>query len=539
MKSGETGGAQSTRRALRLLSLIGSSSSGTSILELCERSGLTRPTVYRLVAVLAEEGFLRSGDDGRNYRLGPAFLELAQSSWSSFDLRGAAAFELERLGNVAASSGVKGAAIRLMLRVEDRLVCIEMVEPTGDGGQGVGYVEPLAVSAAGIAIAAFSSVESVPPGAFKASDLHLARARFYALWQTEPDGRWSVAAPVFNETGRAVAAISITAPAHRFGIDDAHAFAPEIIEAARQTSRAAGGYPFALAPEIAPEPDGHAKIECLHRGGDLNGDSPVIGADGSQHFWIDVLGPSLFSLDTATGLFRSFEMPDVIGALVPMGEGQLLAGFTSSIASIDAATGAVSARVTINGIPPGSRINGGGVDGARRLWFGVIDPTLPDGNGRLVRVERDGQRLDELEGLSLPNGIGWSPRGETLYVVDSARKEIFGFDYDPATGAVGTRRRIADLAGYAGRPAGLAVDRSGRLWTTLWDGWRLLCLGPDGSVIEEIVVPVPRPSDLAIARAGPPRVIFTSARARLTAAQISQAPLSGGLFAYRLPAGDA
>lgn len=529
-QGGATGGAQSVRRALSVLSAVGASSTGVSIAELCDATGLTRPTVYRLVATLVEEGFLRFGKDERTTLLGPRFLELAQSSWSSFDLRGAAAAELERVARMS------GETVRLMLRVDERLVCIETAGGE-DGGtrQRIGSVETMRESAAGLAVAAFSGAGEAWREAFEPAELHLARARFYAVHARREDGAYSVAAPVFDEMGRAIAAICVLGQPHRFAAADAHALAPDVIGAARQTSRAAGGYPFALAPATAPMPERDAAVRCLHRGTDLNGDSPLVGEGGRELYWIDLLGPSFRALDLASGKARRTAMPDVVGALVRRRGGDLTVGFANSIATIEPRDGRLSRRTPVPAIAPGGRINDGGEDAAGRLWLGVIDADLSEGEGRLVQIDEAGRTVDEIRGLSLPNGIAWSADGRVLYVVDSARRALLAYDYDTGRGSASDPRILTRFEGWEGRPAGLAIDHRGRLWTALWDGWRLLSLDPDGAVLDDVVVPVPRPSGLVIDTNGEPTLYFTSARARLTTAQLAQAPLSGSLFSWRLP----
>ncbi len=518
------------RRALHVLSAVGASATGASIAELCTATGLSRPTVYRLVATLVEEGFLRTGKDGRTTLLGPRFLELAQSSWSSFDLRGAAAAELERVARVS------GETVRLMLRVDDRLVCIETAGGE-DGGtrQRIGSVETMRESAAGLAVAAFSNAGEAWLEAFEPAELHLARARFYAVHTRREDGAYSVAAPVFDEMGRPIAAITVLGQPHRFAQNDAHALAPDVIGAARQTSRAAGGYPFALAPGTAPKPDRDAGVKCLHRGTDLNGDSPLISTDGRALCWIDLLGPSFSVLEFASGDVRRTPMPDVVGALVQRRSGELTVGFANAIATIDPRDGRLSGRVPVHAISPGGRINDGGEDASGRLWLGVIDADLSEGESRLVQVDEEGGTVSEIRGLSLPNGIEWSADGSILYVMDSARRELLAYDYDIARGTASDQRILARFDAWKGRPAGLAIDPRGRLWTALWDGWRLLAIDPCGEIVDDVVVPVPRPSDLVIDNRDGPSLIFTSARARLTTAQLAQAPLSGSLFSYRLP----
>jgi sugar lactone lactonase YvrE len=44
------------------------------------------------------------------------------------------------------------------------------------------------------------------------------------------------------------------------------------------------------------------------------------------------------------------------------------------------------------------------------------------------------QRVDEVGGVHVSNGIGWSPDGDTMYYADSPRRCVLAFDYDVNTG---------------------------------------------------------------------------------------------------------
>ena len=68
-------------------------------------------------------------------------------------------------------------------------------------------------------------------------ELLATRARGYALdlEENEPGVR-CVAAPVFGASGGVVAALSLSAPASRLSLEEAHRLAPRVVEAARRAS---------------------------------------------------------------------------------------------------------------------------------------------------------------------------------------------------------------------------------------------------------------------------------------------------------------
>ena len=79
-----------------------------------------RPTVYRILAALAEQGMLM--ESGGAYRLGPRLLQLASRSWSQFDLRAALAPELQALRDAT------GETVHLAVPAGAEMVYIDKLE---------------------------------------------------------------------------------------------------------------------------------------------------------------------------------------------------------------------------------------------------------------------------------------------------------------------------------------------------------------------------------------------------------------------------
>jgi len=96
-------------------------------------------------------------------------------------------------------------------------------------------------------------------------------------------------------------------------------------------------------------------------------------------------------------------------------------------------------------------------------------------NGTLTPVITD---------LTLPNGIGFSPDGKTLYVSNYGPR-MYVNAYDVAPGGTVSNRRVfieyADNSSGPGGPDGLKVDSAGNVWTTGPGGVRIIT--PQGRVL--------------------------------------------------------
>jgi sugar lactone lactonase YvrE len=133
-------------------------------------------------------------------------------------------------------------------------------------------------------------------------------------------------------------------------------------------------------------------------------------------------------------------------------------------------------------------------------------------------------------GVTVANGIGWSPDNKTMYFTDSAPKIIYAYDFDPSTGAIENRRNFMHTPDEPGVPDGLAVDSEGFIWSARWDGWKITRYDLEGKVEREIPVPVGRPTSCAFGGPGLKNLYITSARVGLSETELREQPLAGDLF---------
>jgi sugar lactone lactonase YvrE len=152
------------------------------------------------------------------------------------------------------------------------------------------------------------------------------------------------------------------------------------------------------------------------------------------------------------------------------------------------------------------------------------------GAGSLYRLEVDGTCTTVLTGLTISNGIGWSPDASTMYLNDSGTGRVDAFHFRGATGTISERRTLVHIDQPGVAPDGLTVDEDGAIWVALWGGGAVNRYAPDGSLLATVPIPVERPTSCAFG--GPDRatLFVTTARADLDEAALARQPDAGRVF---------
>ncbi|KAI1378228.1 SMP-30/Gluconolaconase/LRE-like region-domain-containing protein [Hypoxylon crocopeplum] len=136
------------------------------------------------------------------------------------------------------------------------------------------------------------------------------------------------------------------------------------------------------------------------------------------------------------------------------------------------------------------RSNDGAVDPHGRFWLGTMTDIgldlQPEGSVFLFDGTRTARSMRHP--VTIPNSVGWSPDGQTLYFTHSTERIIFAFDYDPSTGDV-SRERPFYVHDGPGEPDGFRVDVDGNLWQAVYGESRVLKITPAGKLVGEIRLP--------------------------------------------------
>jgi sugar lactone lactonase YvrE len=253
-----------------------------------------------------------------------------------------------------------------------------------------------------------------------------------------------------------------------------------------------------------------------------HGEGPVWwpGWDGLR--WVDMLAGDVLSLG-ADGTVRRRNVGSVAAALRPRrGGGAVIAverGFV-----LEETDGTLTTLEPVWS-DPGVRMNEGGCDPDGRFWCGSMAYDQRPGGAALYRLDADRSVHRALDGVTVSNGLEWSPDGALAYYDDTATHRVDVFDYDAEAGLTGRRPFVALTDD--GNPDGLTVDADGGVWVALFGSGVVHRYSPAG--VLDGLVEVPAAQVTACTFGGPrlDQLFVTTSREGL---EPGDDPLAGSLF---------
>ncbi|MEV6772944.1 SMP-30/gluconolactonase/LRE family protein [Nocardia sp. NPDC051030] len=168
-----------------------------------------------------------------------------------------------------------------------------------------------------------------------------------------------------------------------------------------------------------------------------------------------------------------------VSAVLPSASGGLIATMRDTVVRIDE-LGAVT-PITVLPLPEDGirrRLNDAKVDPRGRLLTGSMSEDEITGTAALYQVDSHGRARELRTGVTISNGLGWSPDGGTLYYADTPTGRVDAFDYDVETGTISNGRPFVSFD--YGLPDGLSVASDGSVWVAVWDGGQVRAFNPDG-----------------------------------------------------------
>ena len=245
--------------------------------------------------------------------------------------------------------------------------------------------------------------------------------------------------------------------------------------------------------------------------------------------WVDIIRGDLYRLEENTATRR--HVGGLLGAAVPTGGPHWLLATDSGFALLDDATGQARPLHNPEAHLSGNRFNDGKCDPQGRFWAGTMDLKEARNTGALHVFDASLASRTVLEGVTISNGLGWSPDGRAFYYIDSPTRRIDVFAFDGTAGTISGRRTLHEIPEGGGFPDGMTVDAQGNLWVALWGGRAVVCIDADtGQELIRVPVPVTQPTSCTFGGENLDTLYITSAWRNLTPAQRADEPLAGCIF---------
>ena len=269
-------------------------------------------------------------------------------------------------------------------------------------------------------------------------------------------------------------------------------------------------------------------VEVALRTDAVLGEGPRWDAVRGRLLWVDIERRQVHVFDPVTGEDSYAEVDDRVGAAVPTVGDAVLVALAHRLALLQP-DGSLEELVPIPHGRQDMRLNDGACDPAGRFWVGSMALDLERAAAVLFRYEK-GALERVLDGITLSNGIGWSPDGRLMYYVDSLAYGVDVFDFDADSGELRGRRPFVVLPRGSGVPDGLAVDEDGCLWLALYGRGRVHRYRPDGSLDGKLTLPVTNVTSCGFGGADGRSLFVTTATQELAPDALARQPLAGSLF---------
>ncbi len=225
------------------------------------------------------------------------------------------------------------------------------------------------------------------------------------------------------------------------------------------------------------------------------GEGPIWNDAKRTITWVDITGKKWHRLAIDSGAVVTHTVPTMIGAAVETKNGGLVVAVEEGFAKVNVDKDGYF--VTHNFLPAEDRMNDAKADAKGRWWAGSNAIDFTAGAGKLHKLDSKGTVTVMEQGLTLPNGLGWSPDNRYFYLIDTFARSMFRYNFDLEAGQISNRSLFVEFKDDGSFPDGMCVASDGTLFVSMWSGSRIEVISPDGNFLESIKMPVMSPTSCA------------------------------------------
>ena len=266
------------------------------------------------------------------------------------------------------------------------------------------------------------------------------------------------------------------------------------------------------------------------------GEGVIWDARGAAIWWTDIDGSKIYRYHPADKQLDHWSTPERLGCFALVADSDyLICGFASGFAYFNPHNSQIVDLQWLEKVEqdnPGTRLNDGRADRQGRFWAGSMVESGDRGAGALYCFDQQLQVASKVSGLTISNGLCWSPDSTVMYHTDTPSRRIHAYDFDPATGAIANQRCLVRTEKGC-FPDGSSVDAEGYIWNAQWGASQVVRYSPEGEV--DFVLPLPVSQPTCVAFGGPrlDRLFVTSATQGFDEQTLSAEPEAGNVLVFQ------
>ncbi|MDC0010302.1 SMP-30/gluconolactonase/LRE family protein [Porticoccaceae bacterium] len=263
------------------------------------------------------------------------------------------------------------------------------------------------------------------------------------------------------------------------------------------------------------------------------GEGIIWDATSACVWWTDIDGSKLYRYQSEDKQLDHWTTPERLGSFALVSDSEfLICGFASGFAYFNPYSGQLQWLKKIEQNNPGTRLNDGRADRQGRFWAGSMVESGDQNAGALYCLDQQLQVASKVSGLTISNGLCWSPDSTVMYHTDTPSRRIHAYDFDPATGAIANQRCLVRTEKGC-FPDGSTVDVEGYIWNAQWGASQVVRYNPTGEVNFILPLPVSQPTCVAFGGPQLDRLFITSATQGLDEQALLAEPEAGNVLVFQ------
>ncbi len=215
------------------------------------------------------------------------------------------------------------------------------------------------------------------------------------------------------------------------------------------------------------------------------GEGPLWHPVREQLYWFDIHGRGFHTLENGTT--RSWSFDEDVSAAGWVDDTHVLMATETRLLRFNVENGDQEDILPLEADDPETRSNDGRADPYGGFWIGTMPKHERTPTGKFYRFYK-GQITPLFDGITIPNAICFTPDKKQAYFVDTIDNQMKRVSLDEEGWPVGEPEVWLDLAGQPFGADGAVIDADGNIWNAQWDGWRVACYSPDGTLLRDIPI---------------------------------------------------